>query len=160
MRRLDIAVLEKVCMQVHARVCVAVAKDRLGCRSGEIPLKWSVADLLVDVEDLSEEMVRPRAGVGQGRADPARQLCFVELIDVFRWRRVGPAFANFDQGVEEPLAPHAEVKHEERSRPAFGRGLRPARRLDELLLDPALGFESAADRVDVRQGSCPWSACP
>src|SRR5207245_6615807 len=101
MRCLDIAVLEKVCVQVHARVCVAVAKHRLGCRSGEIPLKWSVADLLIDLEDLCEEMVRPRAGVGQGRAAPARQLCFVELIDVFRWRRVGPALARSEAQTTE-----------------------------------------------------------
>ena len=64
MGRLHVAVLEEVCMQVRARVCVAVAKDCLGCRSCEIPLKWCVADLLVDLEDLSEEVVRPRARVG------------------------------------------------------------------------------------------------
>src|SRR5439155_272645 len=79
------AVLAVVREEMKTGMRVAVSQHRLLRRSRDVPLHGLLTDLLIQVGDLPEQVVRSRRSVRQWSADPARQLRVVELIDVWRW---------------------------------------------------------------------------
>src|SRR5438552_15996243 len=93
---------------------VAVSQHRLFRRSRDVPLHGLLTDLLVQVGDLPEQVVRSRRSVRQWSADPARQLRVVELIDLGRWWGGIPARADVGQRGARAFSPHAAVAPQDR----------------------------------------------
>src|SRR5204862_6727712 len=82
---LHLAVVAVVLGDVSARVREAVAQNGFSGRLRQAPVDGPVAELFVQLDDLGEQVVRSGRRIGQRRADSARELSYVYLLDV-RWR--------------------------------------------------------------------------
>src|SRR5258708_39327640 len=111
-RSLSLTVLSPILRQVEARVRVAVPQQGLGGGVGHEPFEWAIAQLARQSDQLEEQLLRPSSRIRKQRADAARELGVVDLVDVLGRRGVRPRVAKLDECVAQAFPPPAEVVHD------------------------------------------------